>query len=104
MAMSAPSTMLNIKQPNVMRVFEFRESPDPLIIMDYYEHGNIAEADVAYDQYVTAFGQILDGLSHLHAKGVTHRDLKPENFLVKKSPFFQNLVPAAPRQAEERGG
>lgn len=80
--------MLNIEQPNVMRVFEFRETPDPLIIMDYYEHGNIAEADVAYDQYVTAFGQILDGLGHLHAKGVAHRDLKPENFLVEKSPFF----------------
>ena len=47
MAMSALSTRLNIKQPNVMWVFEFWESPDPLIIMDYYEHGNIAEADVA---------------------------------------------------------
>lgn len=45
-----------------MRVFEFRGSPHPLIIMDYYEHGNIAEADVAQDKYVTAFGKILNGL------------------------------------------
>ncbi len=92
MAIFAPSTMLNIKQPNVMRVFEFRESPDPLIIMDYYEHGNIAEADVAYEQYVTAFGKILDGLGHLHYKGVVHRDLKPENILVEKSPFFKVVI------------
>jgi serine/threonine protein kinase len=83
---------LKIKQPNVMRVVEFRESSDPLIIMDYYEHGNIMEANVAYDQYVTAAGQILDGLGHLHAKGVVHRDLKPENILVEKSPFFKIII------------
>ena len=83
---------LTIEQPNVMRVIEFRESPDPLIIMDYYEHGNIAEAGVAYDQYVTAFGQILDGLGHLHEKGIAHRDLKPENFLVEKYPFFKIII------------
>jgi F420-dependent methylenetetrahydromethanopterin dehydrogenase len=33
-AVSAPTTTLNIKQPNVIRVIEFRESPDPFIIMD----------------------------------------------------------------------
>ena len=84
--------ILTIEQPNVMRVIEFRDSPNPLIIMDYYEHGNITEAVVAHDQYVTAFGQILDGLSHLHARGATHRDLKPENFLVEKFPFFKVVI------------
>ena len=83
---------LTVEQPNVMRVIEFRESPDPLIVMDYYEHGNITKAVVAYDQFVTAFGQILDGLGHLHAKGVAHRDLKPENFLVEKFPFFKVVI------------
>ena len=43
-------------------------------------------------KYVTAFGQILDGLGHLHAKGVAHRDLKPENLLVEKSPFFKVVI------------
>ncbi|KAI9748569.1 MAG: hypothetical protein M1835_001759, partial [Candelina submexicana] len=81
---SAAIMLVTIEQPNVMRVTEFWESPDPLIIMDYYEHGNIAEAGVAYDQYVTAIGQILDGL--------VHRDLKPENFLVEKCPFFKVVI------------
>ena len=35
---------------------------------------------------------MLDGLGHLHAKGVAHRDLKPENFLVKKSLFFKVVI------------
>ncbi len=75
----APIMALTIEQPNVMQVIEFRETPEPLIVMEYYEHGNIVEAGVAYDQYVTAIGQILGGLDHLHVKGVAHRDLKPKN-------------------------
>ena len=84
--------MLTIEQPNVMRVIEFRETPEPLIVMDYYDLGNIMEAGVVYDQYVTAVGQILDGLNHLHAKGVAHRDLKSENLLVEKIPFFKVVI------------
>lgn len=83
---------LTIEQPNIMRVIEFRGTPEPMIIMDYYDLGNIMEAGVAYDQYVSAVGQILDGLDHLHAKGVAHRDLKPENFLVEKVPFFKVVI------------
>jgi len=83
---------LTIDQPNVMQVTEFQETPEPLIVMEYYQSGNIVEAGVAYDQYVTAIGQILDGLNHLHAKGVVHRDLKPENILVKKCPFFKVVI------------
>ncbi|KAF7507545.1 hypothetical protein GJ744_010336 [Endocarpon pusillum] len=85
--------------PNVMRVMELWETPEPLIVMDYYDLGNIIEAGVAYDQYVTAVGQILDSLDHLHAKGVAHRDLKAENLLVERVPFFKFASPtlACPR-------
>ncbi|KAK0246691.1 hypothetical protein LTS09_018170, partial [Friedmanniomyces endolithicus] len=44
------------------------------------------------DEHVTAWGQILDGLSHLHAKGVVHRDLKPENILVERDPLFKVVI------------
>ena len=62
-------------------------TPEPALIMELYPQGNIQDARVPDDQYVTAFAQILLGLSHLHKNGVAHRDLKPENFLVKKKPF-----------------
>jgi len=76
----------------VVQVFELRETPEPAIIMDYYPLGNITDANTAYDEYVTAWGQILDGLKHLHAKGVVHRDLKPENILVERNPLFKVII------------
>ena len=60
--------------------------------MDYYHLGNITDASIAYDEYVTTWGQILDGLKHLHAKGVVHRDLKPENILVERNPLFKVVI------------
>lgn len=55
----------------MVQVFELRETPEPAIIMAYYPLGNIVDAGIVdEDRYVSALGQILDGLSHLHAKGV----------------------------------
>lgn len=90
---SASTMTLIDEQPNVMQVFEFRETPEPMIILDYYSEGNIVDAgDIDDERYVSALGQILDGLSHLHAKEVAHRDLKPQDFLVKKKPFFKVVI------------
>lgn len=64
-----------------------------MIIMAYCPDGNIADADFMNDSsYISALGQTLDGLSHLHAKGVVHRDLKPENLLVQKEPHFRIVI------------
>ena len=71
-----------------MRVIDFQDTPEPLLLMPYYPMGNLVDLEnVSDEQYVSAFRQILLGLSHLHGRGVVHRDLKPENFLIEKNPF-----------------
>lgn len=76
-----------------MQVFEFRETPQPVIIMDYYRLGSVSKAEIGdEDSYISVLGQVLDGLKHLHAKGVVHRDLKPENLLLEKEPFFKIVI------------
>ena len=60
--------------------------------MELYPLGNIKDTGVFYNQYITAFRQILFDLSHLYKNGVVHRDLKPENFLVKKKPFTVTIT------------
>lgn len=77
----------------MIQVFELQETPEPSIIMAYYPLGKIGNAgNIDEDRYVSALGQILDGLSHLHAKGVAHRDLKPENILIEMDPLFKVVV------------
>ncbi|KAK5651041.1 hypothetical protein OQA88_1063 [Cercophora sp. LCS_1] len=81
------------KQPNVIQVFELRETPEVMITMRYYRSGSIAQAGiVAEEKFVTAFGQILDCLTHLHSKRVVHRDIKPENILFEPAPYFKVVV------------
>ena len=85
---SALNITLITEQPNVMRVIDFQDTPEPLLLMPYYPTGNLMDLEsVSNEQYVSAFRQILLGLSHLHRRGVVHRDLKPENFLVEENPF-----------------
>ncbi|KAF4509001.1 hypothetical protein G6O67_005315 [Ophiocordyceps sinensis] len=76
--------------PNVIQVVEFQEKPEPLIVMDYYPLGNFVDAGIVDENVcVTALGQLLDGLDHLHKNAVAHRDLKPENILVTREPFLK---------------
>ena len=66
-----------------MRVIDFIEASDPVLIMPYYELGNLQTWDpVDNYAYVRAFLQILLALQWLHSRRAVHRDIKPENFLI----------------------
>lgn len=64
--MSASIMTLMIEEHNTMQVFEFRETPESVIIMDYYPLRNIMDAGIVHEKsYVSTLGQILDGLRTL---------------------------------------
>ena len=84
---------LIVKQPNIMQAFEYRKFPEPVIIMAYYPEGNIADAVIANEvTYISALGQIIDGLDSLHEENVVHRDLKPANILVQTKPRLKFVI------------
>ncbi|KAL8648858.1 MAG: hypothetical protein Q9210_004744 [Variospora velana] len=85
--------MENHPHPNIMRVIDFKEKPEPSLWMPYYPHGNLEDRrDVKPWQYVSAFRQMLLGLRHLHRRGVVHRDLKPANLLIAKIDPFTIII------------
>ncbi|KAL7919348.1 kinase-like domain-containing protein [Trichoderma austrokoningii] len=79
--------------PNVIQVFELRETPEVMMVMPYYPSGSISQApNMTEEKWITAFGHILDCLAFLHSKNIVHRDLKPENILYEPGPYFKVVV------------
>ncbi|KAK2744243.1 hypothetical protein FQN57_004328 [Myotisia sp. PD_48] len=79
--------------PNVMEVFELFKTPNPRMLMALYTYGSILDVDIVNEErFITALGQALDGVSHLHSRKIVHRDLKPQNFLVEFKPMFKIVI------------
>ena len=73
---------------NVISVFEIIEDlSNYYIIMEYCEKGELFEYIISHkklneDECSLFFYQIINGVEHIHSKGIAHRDLKPENILL----------------------
>jgi serine/threonine protein kinase len=57
----------------------------PYLVMDYADGGNLRQRPFPTDWFELEriLEQILDALTHAHARSLYHRDLKPENIVVK---------------------
>src|SRR5438105_4119141 len=69
---------------------ESGEEPSPYFLMDYFDLGNLEDFHqvAVQENLLTILIQTLEGLAHLHSRGVVHRDLKPANILVaSENPF-----------------
>ncbi len=80
-----------LKHPNIVNVFDFGfdEENRPFLVMDFLEGRTLdevisAKGQVPISETLPIFIQLLDGLSHAHAKGIIHRDLKPANVMIQR--------------------
>ena len=73
---------------NVIYVFQILEDKENYyIIMEYCKHGELFDYIVkneklSEEEASVFFYQLINGIDHIHSKGIAHRDLKPENLLL----------------------
>ena len=80
-----------LNHPNVVKLIDFQEKKDGLfIIMEYVEGKQLDDyiknetGPITEEKLIPLFLQILDAVSHAHAKGLVHRDIKPANIIICK--------------------
>ena len=73
---------------NVIYVYEIIETTEYYyIVMEYCKRGELFNYIVQHqrlseEEASNFFYQIINGVEHIHSKGIAHRDLKPENILL----------------------
>ena len=76
---------------NVIYVFQILEDEENFyIIMEYCKHGELFDYIVkneklSEEESSIFFYQLINGMEHIHSKGIAHRDLKPENLLLAEN-------------------
>ena len=76
---------------NVIYVFKILEDKENFyIIMEYCKHGELFDYIVkneklSEEEASIFFYQLINGIEHIHSKGISHRDLKPENLLLDEN-------------------
>jgi p21-activated kinase 1 len=79
--------MKESKQKNIVNFIDsFLWRGDLWVIMEYMEGGSLTDVVtnnmMMEGQIAAVCYEVLEGLQHLHAKGVIHRDIKSDNILL----------------------
>jgi serine/threonine-protein kinase len=89
--------MAKLQHPHCAAVIDFGvDGQDPYVVMDLVggeslrsllDRGRLPAA-----RALVIMRQVLSGLAHAHAHGITHRDIKPDNIMVEASGSFGDQV------------
>ncbi|CAD8145195.1 unnamed protein product [Paramecium pentaurelia] len=84
--------LLQIDNPNLLRVYEIsRSANNTYIVSEYCEGGNLEDLlkqePMNINKAIDILIQICKGLSDLHKKNIIHRDIKPANVLIQDGIF-----------------
>ena len=80
---------------NVIYVYEIIETAEYYyIVMEYCKRGELFNYLVKHqrlseEEASIFFYQIINGVEHIHSKGIAHRDLKPENILLTEDKILK---------------
>jgi tRNA A-37 threonylcarbamoyl transferase component Bud32 len=80
--------LIRFRHPNVVKLFEtFESNKHIIVVMELCAGGDLLNyvrkrrrLKETYAKYI--FKQIIEGIAHVHAKGVLHRDIKLDNILL----------------------
>jgi serine/threonine protein kinase len=81
-------TLSQLNHHSIVALYDFISADNQLLlIMEYaagYTLSDIVEKNGAIkeNQALRIFGEILDGFSYAHSKGIVHRDIKPSNIII----------------------
>lgn len=85
--------LFTVEHKNIVKVVDCFENEHFLfMVMELVCGGELfhyvkSKGPVEEGKTARFFKQLLEGVSHLHEKGITHRDLKPENILLDHKDF-----------------
>ena len=79
--------MKSAQHKNIVNFIDsFLYKNDLWVIMEYMEGGSLTDSVtcsfMTEEQIATVCREVLEGLSHLHSRGVIHRDIKSDNILM----------------------
>ncbi|KAM3141155.1 hypothetical protein pb186bvf_006760 [Paramecium bursaria] len=90
--------MRELNHPNIMKLYEVYETQNSLYMgLELLQGGQLYEymkKKVIFQnkEIQQIMNGLLDGLAHMHSKGIMHRDIKLENILFKESNNLNSVV------------